>query len=145
MGSVGGPPSALAPGPSLTVSSLQGEPGSDGDRGPKGDRVRPAPPTPHHAIRSFKGAHEGWPVRGCTVVTRGSGLPFSLQGVPGLKGDRGEPGQRGLDGNPVSLRHGPAPQTPPPAWPVPAPVSCSAVWPGVCTAWDCLGECRMGK
>lgn len=32
-------------------------------------------------------------------------MPFCLQGVPGIKGDRGEPGQRGLDGSPVSLCH----------------------------------------
>lgn len=48
----------------------------------------------------------GGSVYGHTVVT-GQDMPFCLQGVPGIKGDRGEPGQRGLDGSPVSLCHRP--------------------------------------
>uniref|UniRef100_A0A8C7C5A1 Collagen alpha-1(VII) chain n=1 Tax=Neovison vison TaxID=452646 RepID=A0A8C7C5A1_NEOVI len=73
---VGGPPSALAPGPSLTVSSLQGEPGSDGDRGPKGDR----------GVPGLKG-------------DRGEPGQRGLDGNPGLPGERGVAGP---EGKPVS-------------------------------------------
>lgn len=53
---------------------------------------------------SLYGAHYEWfaHICACGAENGNQSMTFCLQGVPGIKGDAGEPGKRGPDGNPVS-------------------------------------------
>lgn len=53
---------------------------------------------------SLYGAYHEWFAHVCAHMAENGaqGMTTHLQGVPGIKGDAGEPGKRGHDGSPVS-------------------------------------------
>lgn len=98
-------------------SLAQGEPGADGERGPKGDKVCGCKsPAADVAARRSKvlgrvtaGGTPAWVLSGPGGEQESLCLSYDpvsvlspLQGDGGSRGDRGEPGEKGRDGAPVS-------------------------------------------
>lgn len=96
-------------------SPMQGEPGAEGERGPKGDKVcgRKSPAANGAApwSKALGRGTVGAPLFGCQQALGGDGkvpaCPTTLclsplQGEGGPRGEQGEPGEKGRDGAPVS-------------------------------------------